>query len=58
MKEGGEESWLGRKDSNLQSPEPESDALPFGHCPAAEAVFQNRLSESTISIGRQPGWII
>ena len=28
------ESWLARKDSNLQSPDPESGALPFGHSPA------------------------
>src|SRR5512132_3857504 len=28
-------SWLARKDSNLQSPDPESGALPFGHSPAA-----------------------
>ena len=27
--------WLARKDSNLQSPDPESGALPFGHSPAA-----------------------
>ena len=26
--------WLARKDSNLQSPDPESGALPFGHSPA------------------------
>lgn len=25
--------WLARKDSNLQSPDPESGALPFGHSP-------------------------
>jgi hypothetical protein len=28
------ESWLARKDSNLQSPDPESGALPLGHSPA------------------------
>src|SRR5436305_2515833 len=27
-------SWLGRKDSNLRSPDPESGALPLGHTPA------------------------
>ena len=27
------EGWLVRKDSNLQSPDPESGALPFGHSP-------------------------
>ena len=32
-------SWLARKDSNLQSPDPESGALPFGHSPAAPAEF-------------------
>ena len=26
--------WLARKDSNLQSPDPESGALPLGHSPA------------------------
>ena len=26
--------WLGRKDSNLRSPDPESGALPLGHTPA------------------------
>src|SRR5690606_29750885 len=25
--------WLGRKDSNLRSPDPESGALPLGHSP-------------------------
>jgi hypothetical protein len=30
----GEWSWLARKDSNLQSPDPESGALPLGHAPA------------------------
>ena len=32
----GEEGrrWLARKDSNLQSPDPESGALPLGHSPA------------------------
>src|SRR5450759_773607 len=25
--------WLARKDSNLQSPDPESGALPLGHSP-------------------------
>ena len=29
-------SWLAREDSNLQSPDPESGALPFGHSPARE----------------------
>jgi hypothetical protein len=33
---GSARSWLARKDSNLQSPDPESGALPFGHSPAAE----------------------
>src|SRR5450759_1387246 len=28
------EDWLARKDSNLQSPDPESGALPLGHSPA------------------------
>jgi hypothetical protein len=27
-------NWLARKDSNLQSPDPESGALPLGHSPA------------------------
>ena len=27
-------AWLARKDSNLQSPDPESGALPLGHSPA------------------------
>ncbi len=27
-------SWLASKDSNLESPDPESGALPFGHSPA------------------------
>ena len=27
-------SWLARKDSNLQSPDPESGALPLSHAPA------------------------
>src|SRR5512146_2032058 len=30
-------SWLARKDSNLQSPDPESGALPLGHSPAMPA---------------------
>src|SRR5688500_16592401 len=29
--------WLGRKDSNLRSPDPESGALPLGHSPIARA---------------------
>ena len=29
-------NWLARKDSNLQSPDPESGALPLGHSPAAQ----------------------
>jgi hypothetical protein len=29
--------WLGRKDSNLRSPDPESGALPLGHSPVREA---------------------
>src|ERR1035437_1796933 len=29
--------WLARKDSNLQSPDPESGALPLGHSPASRA---------------------
>jgi IS30 family transposase len=29
-------SWLARKDSNLQSPDPESGALPFGHSPVRQ----------------------
>ncbi len=29
----GPGSWLGRKDSNLRSPDPESGALPLGHSP-------------------------
>ena len=28
-------NWLARKDSNLQSPDPESGALPLGHSPAS-----------------------
>jgi hypothetical protein len=28
--------WLGRKDSNLRSPDPESGALPLGHSPVDE----------------------
>jgi hypothetical protein len=30
-------SWLARKDSNLQSPDPESGALPLGHSPVRPA---------------------
>ena len=30
-------NWLARKDSNLQSPDPESGALPLGHSPAVPA---------------------
>jgi hypothetical protein len=29
-------NWLARKDSNLQSPDPESGALPLSHAPASE----------------------
>ncbi len=29
-------NWLARKDSNLQSPDPESGALPLGHSPVPE----------------------
>src|SRR5688572_17057585 len=29
--------WLGRKDSNLRSPDPESGALPLGHSPVSSA---------------------
>ncbi len=29
--------WLARKDSNLQSPDPESGALPLGHSPASRS---------------------
>ncbi len=32
--------WLARKDSNLQSPDPESGALPFGHSPISSGVYQ------------------
>ena len=32
--------WLARKDSNLQSPDPESGALPFGHSPARPTGYQ------------------
>lgn len=32
--------WLARKDSNLQSPDPESGALPFGHSPARRTGYQ------------------
>ena len=32
--------WLARKDSNLQSPDPESGALPFGHSPAARGIVR------------------
>src|SRR3954463_365513 len=30
--------WLARKDSNLQSPDPESGALPLGHSPVEPVV--------------------
>jgi hypothetical protein len=30
--------WLARKDSNLQSPDPESGALPFGHSPPGRSL--------------------
>src|SRR4051812_20659366 len=30
--------WLASKDSNLESPDPESGALPFGHSPATVRV--------------------
>ena len=31
--------WLARKDSNLQSPDPESGALPLGHSPASRVIL-------------------
>jgi hypothetical protein len=34
--------WLGRKDSNLRSPDPESGALPLGHTPARYAQIERR----------------
>ena len=34
--------WLARKDSNLQSPDPESGALPLGHSPARGQVYARR----------------
>ena len=41
-------NWLARKDSNLQSPDPESGALPFGHSPAARGIVRrgDSLTES------------
>src|SRR3954465_11237837 len=41
-------NWLARKDSNLQSPDPESGALPFGHSPAARAQSTPSLAERSI----------
>ena len=42
--------WLARKDSNLQSPDPESGALPFGHSPAARGIVRRgaSLTESAV----------
>ena len=42
--EGEQWSWLARKDSNLQSPDPESGALPFGHSPAARGIVRRGAS--------------
>ena len=38
--------WLARKDSNLQSPDPESGALPFGHSPACRGRRMGRTGRS------------
>jgi hypothetical protein len=42
--------WLARKDSNLQSPDPESGALPLGHSPAAQGEILAGMA------GRRPGF--
>src|SRR5258708_3296514 len=40
--------WLGRKDSNLRMPDPESGALPLGDSPKATAlVYRRRISPMT-----------
>ena len=47
-------SWLARKDSNLQSPDPESGALPFGHSPAARGIVRRGASLTEFAVPGAP----
>ena len=44
-------SWLASKESNLESPDPESGALPFGHSPVTVSMVAQRVAGSPGRIG-------
>ena len=53
------DGWLGRKDSNLRSPDPESGALPLGHSPVGYRRPRARVRGPSLprvrtSLNRQP----
>ena len=53
----GTQYWLGRKDSNLRSPDPESGALPLGHTPARYAQIERHCGPNvTTGAVRHPRW--
>ena len=50
--------WLARKDSNLQSPDPESGALPFGHSPARITGYQIAIRPPLGRPAPEPGTLV
>ena len=43
--------WLASKESNLESPDPESGALPFGHSPVTDSMVAHRVVAAPERIG-------
>jgi len=49
---------LGNKDSNLESPDPETGALPFGHSPIRITTVTNARSVAKAPTGIEPVWTV
>jgi len=49
---------LGNKDSNHESPDPETGALPFGHSPIRLTIITNARSVAKAPTGIEPVWTV